>query len=75
MDETLKELRLKDGSSFYCPNGHAQKYTNSQSDQLKEAREELVHERTPHRDRIRLAKRFSSTTGFTEPMRQGFYQF
>ena len=50
MDETLKELRLKDGNSFYCPNGHSQKYTNSQSDQLKEAREELHETKTELRD-------------------------
>ena len=50
MDETLKELRLEDGRSFYCPNGHPQNYVTSRAGQLKKANDELQETKTELRD-------------------------
>ncbi len=36
MPAALVAQRRKDKASFYCPNGHAQSYTRSLSDQLRE---------------------------------------
>lgn len=50
MDETLVELRRKDGASFYCPNGHSQKYSCSPVDKLKEKTDELKETKDELRD-------------------------
>jgi hypothetical protein len=42
MTESYKASRKKDKEYFYCPNGHAQHYTKSDADHL---REELAQER------------------------------
>lgn len=33
--EDLKRKRLEDGSTFYCPNGHAQHYTGETMEQMR----------------------------------------
>lgn len=65
MDDILRELRQKDGTTFYCPNGHAQHYSESEatrlvkkSDELTEAKEEIRNLKTEvARLRCELANR------------------
>jgi septal ring factor EnvC (AmiA/AmiB activator) len=42
MDAELDELRQEDGETFYCPNGHAQSYTESTESEMKKLRDELA---------------------------------
>lgn len=41
MDGALYDRRLADGDTFYCPNGHAQHFTESTVDQLKKQNQNL----------------------------------
>ena len=42
VDAVLDALRVEDGETFYCPNGHAQNYTDTPKDQLETVRSELA---------------------------------
>lgn len=42
VDAVLDELRVEDGETFYCPNGHPQSYTDSTEKQLETVRSELA---------------------------------
>lgn len=50
MDETLKELREKDGETFFCPNGHGQHFTQSPASKLEEANGKIEELTTDLRD-------------------------
>lgn len=53
MDAELHELREEDGASFYCPNGHANVYTEGTTQELesdlKETKEALEAEKAHNR--------------------------
>lgn len=55
MVEDLYDHRLKDGKSFYCPNGHSQAYTQGKSDAQK-LREAQIRE-TALQDQLSAAIR------------------
>lgn len=66
MSESFKELKLKNGESFYCPNGHGQHYTNKETKEekliaevkrLKESRDFYENENRKNRDRYELQRR------------------
>lgn len=38
--ETMRAYRKKDGALFYCPNGHAQRFTETTEAKLKAAQDE-----------------------------------
>lgn len=40
MPEPLQKIRVQDGAVFYCPNGHAQGYTNTPAHHLAEMTKE-----------------------------------
>jgi hypothetical protein len=42
----LQEKRLRDGGSFYCPNGHGQSYTETENMRLRKSLEEKGRELT-----------------------------
>ena len=48
MDCRMQETLLRDGKTFYCPNGHGQIYTNATVKQLEEAQKALAAERARH---------------------------
>lgn len=62
LEKRLAQLRRNDGLDFYCPNGHAQYYTNGLAAQLGEARAESDRWRAEAQrlleevDRLREAK-------------------
>ncbi len=41
IDTDLEVLRRADGSTFYCPNGHGQHYTQSATSKIEKLQEEL----------------------------------
>lgn len=41
--ESYAEIRRKDGSSFYCPNGHPMSYTHSTAKTMVTLQKELEH--------------------------------
>lgn len=50
MEDILREIRLKDGKSFFCPNGHSQHFTGSVQYQLEEKGKELLELQNEIRD-------------------------
>lgn len=45
MTSSLRSARLADGHHFYCPNGHAQHFTDSYKQQLERAQAALTQEK------------------------------
>lgn len=41
MDESLVNRRKRDGSIFYCPNGHGQNFTESKESTIQKLQEEI----------------------------------
>jgi hypothetical protein len=50
MEQTLKDLRLKDGNAFFCPNGHPQRYSDSLKDRYTKLTTELQEIKTELQD-------------------------
>ena len=64
--EQFDEDRQEDGQTFYCPNGHAQVYEDSENDQIKR----LETENTELRRQVRQLKcRLIGKVGFKERVR------
>lgn len=41
IEESLLDIRKQDGRSFFCPNGHELKFTNSPASKMEKLTEEL----------------------------------
>ena len=41
VEQTIYDLRKSDGATFYCPNGHGQHYTESDTSRIKKLKKEL----------------------------------
>ena len=52
MEEPLREIRLRDGGAFYCPNGHGQHFAESDKSKAKKAADELAE----LKEELRLVK-------------------
>ena len=47
MPQDFQNVKLRDRTSFYCPNGHGQHYVGkSDAEKLKEAQDQLARERS-----------------------------
>jgi predicted nucleic acid-binding Zn-ribbon protein len=53
----LKNRRLQDKASFYCPNGHSQCFTESEADRLRRERDRLKQDAARLNDEIAEQKR------------------
>lgn len=57
IDSTLKEIRLKDGLAFTCPNGHSQFFKNGAASEIKDLKERVkILEDELNQKRIELTK-------------------
>lgn len=52
LEQNFKEKRVKDGKTFYCPNGHATHYTQGKTEEQK-LREQLDAERRAKESEIK----------------------
>jgi hypothetical protein len=68
MPEVLRARLQRDGGSFYCPNGHAQHFTQSETTRLRAKLDEAMRTNTQlaadlaaeQRERARITKRVSA---------------
>lgn len=57
MDATLRQMRLKDGLAFSCPNGHAQTFKDGAANEIKDLKERVkIIEDELNQKRIELTK-------------------
>lgn len=57
MTKELRDRRLEDHKSFYCPNGHSQSYTGkTEAQKLREQLERMEIQRDHARDETRRAR-------------------
>lgn len=56
MQESIRRRRLNDGGWFYCPNGHQQHYSKSETDRLRDKLAEQTRQATALAERAKNAE-------------------